>query len=481
MPRDAHVLELPGGAASLAAFAPSRAVVAVSAQLASVAAALVYANRTLAGDVYFLLASGRHIAEEGLTGRSPFRTLAEGKVWHNQQWLAEWLFYRVHELGGMSLLSVLYALLLASALVPLAWLCRERAPLLLAAAWAVSLGGLVAVLDPRAAGFSIVLFAAVVGIIVAARRRPVALIALPVVFALWANLHGAFPAGLLLVGLAGAAGALGLGPGSLPRLRARSALPFAGALGVSALALLATPLGPHIVDYLRAYDEHVAPNRLPFEWQASYLHPPVLALVAAFAALAAWLWRNAPRPRRPEALIVAVGFTALALTATRQVVWLGPLSFYLVHSLGPDRTWGPKPSIVVPLGAAGVLLLTGWAALLGPTRPGPPQAAAAARHAMAHPPARGRLLVPSGTGSYVIWRDRHRPITIDGRLELYSAREVIANYRLLNGEGGFAYLRRWRIGGVVTRHPRGARVLQRHGFRVAARRAGAWYLVKGRR
>jgi len=100
---------------------------------------------------------------------------------------------------------------------------------------------------------------------------------------------------------------------------------------------------------------------------------------------------------------------------------------------------------------------------------------------MAHPPMRGRLLTPSGTGSYVIWRDRRRPITIDGRLELYSAREVIANYRLLNGEGGFAYLRRWRIGGVVTRHPQGARVLQRHGFRVAARRAGAWYLVKGRR
>ncbi|MEJ7718851.1 MAG: hypothetical protein WKF31_13135 [Thermoleophilaceae bacterium] len=52
--------------------------------------ALLYLNRTLAGDVYFLLASGRHLAEEGWVAQSPFRTLAEGRVWHNQQWLAEW-------------------------------------------------------------------------------------------------------------------------------------------------------------------------------------------------------------------------------------------------------------------------------------------------------------------------------------------------------------------------------------------------------
>ncbi|MEJ7718853.1 MAG: hypothetical protein WKF31_13145 [Thermoleophilaceae bacterium] len=71
----------------------------------------------------------------------------------------------------------------------------------------------------------------------------------------------------------------------------------------------------------------------------------------------------------------------------------------------------------------------------------------AAARELAHPPRKGRLLVPSGTGSYVLWRDPDRAVTIDGRLELYTARQVIANYRLLNGQGALRYLRRWRIGG----------------------------------
>jgi hypothetical protein len=123
-------------------------------------------------------------------------------------------------------------------------------------------------------------------------------------------------------------------------------------------------------------------------------------------------------------------------------------------------------------------LVAGWWALASPAPNGRQQVAAATRYAVAHPPASGRLLTPSGTGSYLMWRDRRRPITVDGRLELYTAGQVIANYRLLNGEGSFRYLHRWHITGAITRSPGGVRDLRRRGFRVAAHRGSGWYLLR---
>ena len=489
MPLHAPAL-LAHGAPARLELVSTRALAVVAAQLSVAGAALLYLNRTLAGDVYFLLASGRLLTEEGWVTRSPFPTLAQGHVWHNQQWLAEWLFFQTHALGGMAAVSLAYATVLVGGLAPLAWLCRHRSARATAAAWALSIAALVAVLDPRAAGFSFALFAGVAALLAIARRRSGALFAVPVLFAVWANLHGAFPAGLLLLALAGVGVALRPRRGRLPAVEPYRSLPLVVTLGVSVVALLLTPLGVEILDYLRVYDRHIAPHHLPFEWQATYLHPPVLALVIAFSALAVWLWREAPRPRPVTPALVAVAFVVLALTATRQVVWLGPLAFYLVHALGRPR---PAPTISAGRRArvaglarrawtgaatAALVLVLAWCALVGPAPPGPPQAAAATRQALAHPPDRGRLVLPAGAGSYALWRDPDRPIAIDGRMELYTPHEVRSTYRILDGKGARRTLRRWRVGGVVTRSRRGVRVLRRHGFRVEARRGGAFYLVR---
>jgi hypothetical protein len=103
---------------------------------------------------------------------------------------------------------------------------------------------------------------------------------------------------------------------------------------------------------------------------------------------------------------------------------------------------------------------------------------AGADYAAHHPPPRGRVLMPSGTGSYMLWRHPGIPVVVDGRLEQYSARDLLAAYRLLAGRrSALGYLRRWRIGAVLTRNATGARVLERHGFRLVARVGGGYYLV----
>src|SRR4051794_41934346 len=64
------------------------------------AAGLLYANLELAGDLFWLLAAGRHVDVHGVTGTDPFLTIAHGGHWYNQQWLSEWLIFRLERLGG---------------------------------------------------------------------------------------------------------------------------------------------------------------------------------------------------------------------------------------------------------------------------------------------------------------------------------------------------------------------------------------------
>ncbi len=459
-------------------FAISRRSAALAGVVSTTAALTLYGNRTLAGDVYFLLAAGRHLDRVGWTDRDPFLTLSHGRTWNNQQWLAEWLFFQVQQAGGLTLLCVAYALLLASTLLPLGWMCRRRSLAVTAGAWAIAVAALVAVIDPRAGGFSVLLFAATLGLVAAARTRPRALLGLPPLFALWANLHGAFPAGLLFGGLVVAGAAADRWLGRATHRPAPSRLAVLLSASACLLALGLTPLGRGLLDYLVLFATQIAPDRGATEWQPAHRHPEVLVLVGAFVAFAGALWRRSPRPRRIEPILVAGVFALFALMAIRHAVWLGPLSFYLLHALGPEDHWRLPRRVSLPAAGAATALIALWETSIGPTPTEPKLIVEAADYAVRHPPPRGRILSLSGTGSYLLWRGPSMRVAVDGRLELYDRREIVASYRVHDGYGDFGYLRRWRVGGVLTRSAEGARALRRQGFRLAARRGRGHYLMR---
>ena len=453
----------------------------VACLTAITAAGLLYANRELAGDLFWLLAAGRHVDVHGVTATDPFLTIAHGGHWYNQQWLSEWLVFRLQQLGGLRGVSFAYALLLAAALVPLAWACRNRKLGRTLVAWGLFSGAAVCVLQPRAAGFSLLAFALVLAIVQGAQRRRRLLLALPPLFALWANLHGAFAAGLLLLGLLALAAAVERRPRRLPRIRLRPALPLAAAGVGAAAALTLTPLGAGLVEYMGEIASNTALPLLTNEWLPTYRHPPALALVIAFAVFAVVLLHAHPKPRPLAPALVAVGFVLFALTAARQAVWLGPIAFYLVRELAPAIRWRVPRRLAVPVALAAVASLAVWWLGVPPTPTQAKLMTAGADYAAAHPPAHGRILMPSGTGSYMLWRHPGTPVVIDGRLEQYSARDLLATYRLLAGHrDALHYLRRWRIGAVLTRNATGARVLEQHGFRLVARVGGGYYLVARR-
>jgi hypothetical protein len=442
------------------------------------AALLLYANHELAGDLFWLLAAGRFVSEGGDSARDPFLTIAHGGHWYNQQWLSEWLVYQVQRLGGVKLVSFLYALLLGGTVAPLAWGCRRRRLGLVLAAFVLFLGSAVCVLQPRAAGLSLLAFALVMTIVYAARGRPRLLLLLPPLFALWANLHGAFIAGLLFVGLSALGAAIARRGGRLPRLRLRPALPLVAAGAGAAVALLATPLGAGLVDYMGQIGDNEALPLLTREWLPTWQHPAALALFVAFSAFAVVLYRAHPRPRPLAPALIALGFAAFALTTARQTVWLGPVAFYLVRELAPRGVWRVPRRIAIPaaLAATGALAVWWIGVLPAPTQAG--MMTAGADYAASHPPLRGRILTPTGTGSYMLWRHPDVPVVVDGRLERYSAHDLLTTYRLLAGSRpSLRYLRRWDVGAVLTRNGRGAAELRRHGFTLRARIGDSYYLT----
>src|SRR4051794_6885525 len=185
----------------------------IGALIALVGALAVGLDRFHNGDFYLSLVSGRFVAHHGFADQYPFATVAKGGTWLNQQWLSELAFFRIAEFLGPTGLTVLYAALITTPLAILLWLCRGKGWPMLVAVTAFYFPGLLAIIHPRAAGFTVVIFSLLVALLAVvwrgragqgSERWPrwwvgVAIVAL---FAVWANLHGGFIAGLLLLGLA---------------------------------------------------------------------------------------------------------------------------------------------------------------------------------------------------------------------------------------------------------------------------------------
>jgi hypothetical protein len=334
-------------------------------------------------------------------------------------------------------------------------------------AWILSLPMLFALLDPRAEGFSLLAFAVLL-ILTDVDRRRGRVWWIPLLFALWANLHAAFLVGLLFLALV-VVGA------EVDRRRGLTDRTFSWrfvAIGLALPATLATPLGVRIVDYLRVLSANKVLPRLTYEWDPTWQHPYLLLYPALVLAYGVWLYRRATGLRPLEPLIVLAGFATFATTATRQLVWLGPLCFYLLRQLGRPGTIAVSRRVSLPLLAGATAALAAWAVWLGPAPNESKLMSDAADYAAAHRAA-GRLAAPSGTGSYLLWRAPWVQVTIDGRFENYSDDELEGAYDVVNHNGNWRELvTRWNITRIVTRNPRAIEDFVADGWRARYRADG---------
>ena len=155
----------------------------------------------LTPDVWWHLATGRLVADSGIPHTDPFSYTLAGRTWTAHEWLADVISFGVHATTGLVGLVLLRGLLLAAAFTAAYAVARLQAPVLLAlallvpAAYASQRNWL-----DRPQLWSFLLTPLLLWILERHRLRPDRLVyALPLLFALWVNLHGGFMLGLTLL------------------------------------------------------------------------------------------------------------------------------------------------------------------------------------------------------------------------------------------------------------------------------------------
>ena len=160
-------------ATSANAGTPARTKVLIVALTALIAGIALCVDRNRSGDLYLQLFTGRFISEHGFVTHDPFPTIGQGRPWLNQQWLAELGFYTAARSIGITGLTVLYAALIAAPLGLVLFCIRRKGAAMMIATAVVYVPGLLAIVHPRAAGFTLVAFCLLVALVLTVwRPRP---------------------------------------------------------------------------------------------------------------------------------------------------------------------------------------------------------------------------------------------------------------------------------------------------------------------
>lgn len=275
-------------------------------------------------DFWWHLVMGRMLAAGQFPDANYFLyTLPADAPFHDQPWLAQWIMYQVHELGGLVGGMFLRSGLLLAAWGLLTWGAVKRA--------GPRIGGFVAlaaavvsypVLTYRTRVFAFVPFIVLLLVLLEERRTHRGVVAIGLATAFWASVHGTFVLAPLLV--FGSAGAFFLGKVSKGELRQIPAAIWRWWGGAFAAAVLGAFATPHGVDNF-AYVANLAVTSNVSSTVSEWL-PPDLSTgiglawgVSFFAVLLVLSWRRRHVPVLEAALLLAT--TYLAASAIRSVFW----------------------------------------------------------------------------------------------------------------------------------------------------------------
>jgi hypothetical protein len=295
------------------------------------------------GDLARHLRLGRLMLDRhGILSTDVFSHTAAGKPFLAFEWGSEVAYATAERLGGLAMVSVLAGLVLALTFALLARFMVRRGgdPLL---AYLISMAA--AVLSAGhwlARPHLFTLLFVVILLDLLERDRPAPLWLYAPFFAVWANMHGGFSFGLILIG-AFLAGDL------LEAWQAADKAPWLAsarrrglALGVALLSTLANPHGIGLLVHVGGFFGQQAILRQTNEFQSPDFHTIngklfLLALLGVLAALA--LCRRRP----PWAwLLIVVGTVAMALVSQRNIELFALTALPLV-ALHVDREWRGLP------------------------------------------------------------------------------------------------------------------------------------------
>ncbi len=432
-----------------------------SALLAGVVAGVILLGVTVAkglqdADAFWHVVAGQVIVESGrVPSTDPFSFTHAGQPWTPHEWLSEVLMYLLDASVGVTGSLVAFGLIVAAIPVIHAIGLGALGARTAAIATALAVGALVlfpyATVRPQA--ISWLLMTILVWLLVGLRPdRPARLVAIPILFLVWANLHGLYVVALGFIGLY----ALFTLAGATPMAPRRWWMVAAclGAIGASML----TPAGPEGIVYpLRYVDAGDWGLANIQEWQSpdfhNVAHWPLLVMVVALIA-------NGGRASPGWLNVLSWVTVAMALVSLRNapiaaVVAMPVLAVGIHARLRPLRPLSPGSVRARRWLEMGVAALVSMAALVILV-PGDPAAASAEAVARRYPVAAldelaamnpdARVLAEYGWGGYVISRlyDSGGRVFVDGRNDMYGDELLEAYSTVRDAENG------WEE--VVARH-----------------------------
>lgn len=437
-------------------------------------------------DFWWHLATGRQIVATGVIPTvDSFSYTRAGEPFYNQSWLAQLGMFGLFELGGPALLVLFQALVLACAYGLLLRLAIRQSGNLRLSVGVLLLGTLPASFDNwlvRPQTYTLPLFVATLYLLTAWRdpRGDRAeglrlqafwppLLLLPVMGALWVNLHGSFVLGGALIGLTFVGEA---GRRWLARRRGAAItgpplwhLLVAGAL--TGLSWLANPGGLQVLGYVRNLLGSSQVTRLVTEWAPPTIRDPNGAIFFLFVLAGVVILAYGRRRPDPVDLLLSGAFLWLALGAGRNNIWFvavatpmlaRQLASWLPEAEGRRPAYRGVPVLNAALaGLIGLLLLLAlpWVkpwlglppevgALVHPVTP-----VAAVEHLLADERRPERLFHEMGYGSYLIWAASEQKVWADPRIELYPLAQWLEYGRLGAAEGVDELLATYQVDGLL--------------------------------
>jgi hypothetical protein len=408
-------------------------------------------------DVWWHLRTGQQVVSERhvpATDSFSRHGLETGKPWLAYSWLFEIVLLGFYRLLGFSGIMLFRLLMVLGVAVALHRLIARREPrfIVAAALFAVAMFGLGPLLTERPWLFTILFSAITLDVVLDLRegKRSWLVWCLPLMFALWANLHIQFIYGLFMLGLACAVPVLDR---SLRRPVLENSCCQAGSRAwwslvllttVCSLATLINPYHVRLIGVVLEYGSHSAPldyisELRPLEFRSLRdFVMPALAGAALFC-----LGRRQQTSCFEVMLLIAAAW--FSFRSRRDLWFMTLVASGIVASSGlgegPVMTFAPSRRQGIALaGILGLFLLVGWNLKLRPatidsqrTQDYPVEAVQFVKSAGY----RGPLYNSFDWGGYLIWDLPDLPVAMDGRCNLHGDSRLGQSYVSWNSLPGW--------------------------------------------
>lgn len=404
--------------------------------------AILFASRPLSdGDFWWHLKTGEFISRNRIIPRSDFFSFTNyGKPWVAHEWLSEAIFYTIYSWFGFNALIFIFAVLTALAF----WIALKRStahPFISGFAALLGVWSVLPTVGVRPRAFTLLLasvYLAILGRYVRTGQGRAIWWLVPLM-ALWANLHGGFLIGLVLVILSMVGILL---DGWLDRESVDQMRPRLGRMSLVLLACLLAgclnPQGWRI--YLFPFEIFLSPiqQREVNDWLSpNFQQPELLPLTLLILLTIAALSLSPRRPRPSEVLLVLTTLYAtlksnrhMAIFALVAVPLMAEYLQNWVSSTSLSKDFG-KPSsgraslreilisllLLLPLFLfANRLRSTAY----GPSRQEMIQVPLKAVEYLEQMKTTGNTFTdPNIWAGYLIWKVPANPVYIDGRIDMY--------------------------------------------------------------